>query len=313
VQWRIGLLRSTLFVEFGSSEAPTVSDVDPAEVRVRARSHMADEFNPEPDEPAAAPAPVKKPDREGLPPGYRMRADAHYVEHLTSRRERASAEPARHADPGDRAERLLAQLAEDLSTIETAAGALSADTGRMAKRVNADLIRSQVWRATWALKAHAIAGGTHRSRVRPRPLGYLLDQVRHGWAAEGRLVGLEIHVQTSDWNAVVAVDEASLIAGVNGAIIATLGLVGEIEDTTLTLTAVAAAGELRSIDVIQGEVLVSPGASGRFFDATWIDRPGGWLAGLGAATARAASQQHGGEAVFLTDEHHGSTVRMQLS
>jgi hypothetical protein len=43
------------------------------------------------------PAP-KTPEREGLPPGYRMRADAHYVEQLTGRRtDRIYADQARPA------------------------------------------------------------------------------------------------------------------------------------------------------------------------------------------------------------------------
>jgi hypothetical protein len=65
--------------------------------------------------------------------------------------------------------------------------------------------------------------------------------------------------------------------------------------------------------VTQDEVLVTPSEGGRFFDASWTDRPGGWIAGLGASVARAAAQQHGGDAVFLADEQHGSTVRLQFS
>jgi hypothetical protein len=100
---------------------------------------------------------------------------------------------------------------------------------------------------------------------------------------------------------------------VSGAVVATLGIIGQTDSATLTLSAVAAGGSLRSIDLTQGEVLVTPGEGGRFFDPSWGDRPGGWIAGFGAAVARAAAQQHGGDAIFLTDEDHGSTVRMQFS
>jgi hypothetical protein len=275
-----------------------------------------EEYSPEPDDPPPSSKKTEKVEREGLPPGYRMRADAHYVENLTSRRgdrgDRAAADGPRALD-AHRSERLLEQLAEDLGTIETAAAALAADGARMARRVNTDLIKSQVWRANWALRAHALLGGRHRARLRPRPLGFLLGQIRSGWAAECRLANVTLEVETSDWNAVVAVDEPSLIAGVSGAVIATLGLIGDTDEASLTLQAVASAGELRSIDLVQTDILVTPGEGGRFFDASWADRPGGWLAGLGAAVAKAAAQQHGGDAVFLTDEEIGSTVRMQLS
>ena len=111
----------------------------------------------------------------------------------------------------------------------------------------------------------------------------------------------------------VSVDEQSFIAGVSGAIIATLGLIGDTDESSLTLQASSSAGQLRSVDLIQADVLVTPTEGGRFFDASWSERPGGWLAGLGAAVAKAAAQQHGGDAVFLTDEEIGSTVRMQFS
>jgi hypothetical protein len=285
---------------------------------------MAEQFSEESEDVAPAPAPApssKKPEREGLPPGYRMRADAHYVEHLTSRRgdraqgeqHRAASDPIERHDTRDRSERLLAQLAEDIATIESAAAGLATETSRMAKRVNVDLIKSQTWRAAWLLKAHAILGGAHRGQIRPRPLGFLLGHVRSGWAPECRLAGITMQVQASDWNAVVAVDELGLLAGLTGALVSTLGLIGQTEGATITLNAVAGSGELRFVDVVQEEVLIAPSISGRFFDASWIDRPGGWLAGLGAATAKAVAIQHGGDAVFLAGERHGSTVRLQLS
>ncbi len=295
-----------------------MSEVDPAEVAIRPRSVRAEEFAGEPDEtppPATSRKAEKaeKVEREGLPPGYRMRADAHYVDNLTSSRRADRPSLERPAEVTDRSDRILAQLAEELATIESAAQALAGDGGRMAKRVSIDLIKSQAWRASWALRGYAMMGGRNRVQVRPRPLGFVLGQIRSGWAAECRLAGLTMHVDASDWNAVVSVDEASVIAGVSGAVVATLGIIGQTDSATLTLSAVAAGGSLRSIDLTQGEVLVTPGEGGRFFDPSWGDRPGGWIAGFGAAVARAAAQQHGGDAIFLTDEDHGSTVRMQFS
>ena len=92
-----------------------------------------------------------------------------------------------------------------------------------------------------------------------------------------------------------------------------LGLIGDTDEASLTLQATSSAGRLRTIDLVQSDVLVTPGEGGRFFDASWVDRPGGWLASLGAAVTKAAAQQHGGDAVFLADEEIGSTVRMQFS
>jgi hypothetical protein len=243
-----------------------------------------------------------------------MRADAHYVDQLSSRRGDKAAERAQveRQESRERVEKLLSQLSEELATIETAVAPLAGDTSRLSRRVNVDLIKSQVWRSSWALRAHAILDGSHRLQVRPRPIGFLLGHVRAGWAAECKLESITLQVQVSDWNAVVPVDEQAFVAGVNGAIIATLGLIGQADGATLAVTAAIANGQIRSVDVSQSEVLVSPNVSGRFFDAAWSERPGGWLSGFAAATARAVAQQHGGDAVCLVGEAVGSTVRLTL-
>ena len=261
------------------------------------------------DEPAPTSRKSEKAEREGLPPGYRMRADAHYVENLTSRRGARGVARARVRSSRTRSDRLLDQLAEDLGTIESAAQALAADGARMARRVNTDLIKSQVWRAGWALRAHALLGGRHRAKLRPRPLGFLLGQIRSGWAAECRLASVNFEVAASDWNAVVSVDEHSFIAGVSGAVIATLGLIGETDDASLTLQAVtSSAGQLRCDRPHTSRRPRHPERRRPILRRVLGRRPGGWLAGLGAAVAKAAAQQHGGDAVFLTDEEIGSTV-----
>ena len=75
------------------------------------------------------------------------------------------------------------------------------------------------------------------------------------------------------------------------------------------VTAAVAAGELRAIEVTQDDVAVPATASSRFLDPGWHDRPGGWIAGLGAQVARAVAQQHGGDLVFLAADRRGSTIR----
>jgi nitrogen-specific signal transduction histidine kinase len=56
--------------------------------------------------------------------------------------------------------------------------------------------------------------------------------------------------------------------------------------------------------------MVGPSIASRFFDPLWSERPGGWVAGLGASAARAVAQQQGGSAVFLAGERRGTTIRL---
>src|SRR5439155_5895719 len=80
---------------FARSEVSSVSDIDSAEISAGSHSNLPDEFPPELADAPAVRGDQRKPAREGLPPGYRMRADAHYVDQLLTRRERAP-------DAGDR-------------------------------------------------------------------------------------------------------------------------------------------------------------------------------------------------------------------
>jgi len=296
-----------------------VSDSDPLEIAVPAARPL-ERFPAESDEDAFPGEGHKRSQREGLPPGYRMRADAHYVEQLTTRRNepvradangRADASRAtKPADNADRSERLLGQLADDLATIQGALGMLDVDASPMARRVSLDLIKVQVWRAQWLLRATALVNGSTHASLRMRPIGSLLTTLREGFAAEFRLAGLGLQVHASDWMAPVSVDEQSLVTGVAGGIIATLGLVGQGEWAAVRVAIAESAGELRTIEIAQEDVAVGEPRTRRFFDASWTERPGGWAAAIGAAAARAAALRHGGDATFLTGDRRGSILRM---
>jgi hypothetical protein len=299
-----------------------VSSVNPADVTAAGKPVILEEFTEETQDASSSSSTTeRKPDREGLPSGYRMRADSHYVDQLTSSRrgERIAEVPAvstpgrDRQDPRDRrADRTLAQLAEDLATIESAAALVSSDASPMGRRVSADLIKAQAWRASWIIRANTIIDGTHRGHVRMRPLGSMLDHLRDRFAAECRLTATTLQIHASEWTTPIAVDEDAFVAGVAGAIVATLGLTANAGGVTIQVTATVSGGELRSVEVTQDDVTVPAGVSSRFMDLAWADRPGGWSAGVGAWTARAVAQQLGGDAVLLAADRRGSTIRMTM-
>jgi hypothetical protein len=209
-----------------------------------------------------------------------------------------------------RAEKAFTQLAEDVASIESAAAVLAGDVSPMTRRANVDVIVAQAWRASWLLRAIALLDSSHRRHQRSRQLGFILTQVCDRLAAECRLTGFTLAVHASDWNAAVSVDEPALVTGLTGAVFGTLGVVGRSDGVTIRLSASASAGELRSVDVTQDDVMVGPSIASRFFDPLWSERPGGWVAGLGASAARAVAQQQGGSAVFLAGERRGTTIRL---
>lgn len=297
-----------------------MSDIEASDLSLGRRStpeRFASEHRDAPESPAS------RPEREGLPPTYRMRADAHYVEQLTSRRERidrgeTSRPPLASADAGEsgagsrdrRSDRVMGQVSDEIATIASAAAMLSGETSPLARRVGLELVRAQAWRAAWLLKASTIVDGRHRGPVKPTLMGTLAEQLRQGLAPECRLAGVALQLHVSDGNAMVAVDVSLVTTGVTGAVMATLGLMDDAEGASIRVTFDVAGHELRSVEVTQDLVSAPSVAALRIFDAGWTDRPGGWTATMGALVAKAAAQQSGGTATFVPGDRRGSTIRM---
>ena len=272
-----------------------------------------------------------------MPAGYRMRADAHYVHQLASRREtvhsdaprptrrtepaeslpvtdRRDSDPAREPRDGRDAplDLLLGQVLADLGTIQASAGLLTGAAEPLARRANVDAVRAHAWRAAWMLRANALADGTHRTQLRPRPLGGLLGQLRDGFAGECRLTGLDLQL-AGDWNAAVTVDEVAMVTALSGAVFASLALLPDVSGAAIKVSAATVGHDLRSIEVTQDEAQLPAAVSSRFFDPAWTERPGGWMAALGAATVKSAAALHNGEAAFMTGARRGSTIRLSFA
>jgi len=269
-----------------------------------------------------SPEPTKV-EREGLPPGYRMRADAHYVDTLTAtaRSDRAARdvgrtawndEPARPA-PQDR--RLFEQLAEDVSAIESAAALLAGERSALLRRVGLDLIKAQSARASWLLRATAMGDAADAdAQPRRRMLRDVLSQLRDRVNVECRLMGVGLDVDVEVEAGATLVPEIVVGAGVTGAILAQLGLVDGQDAAHIRVRALVppADGSAVLIEISQDAASVPAGSHARFFDAGWVNRPGGWLAAMGAATARSAAERLGGGISLATTDRRGSVIRLML-
>ena len=269
-----------------------------------------------------SPEPAKV-EREGLPPGYRMRADAHYVDSLTSssRSDRAARETSRTAwadeptRPAAQDRRLFDQLAEDVGAIESAASLLAGERSPLLRRVGLDLIKAQSARASWLLRAMALGDATETdAQPRRRLLRDVLAQLRDRVTVECRLMGVGLDVEVAAEAGATAVPEALIGAGVTGAILAQLGLVDGQEAAQIRVRALIppAEGSAILIEISQDTAALPSGSQARFFDAGWVNRPGGWLSAIGAATARTAAERLGGGISLVTTERRGCVIRLTL-
>jgi hypothetical protein len=271
------------------------------------------DFDPEVSELLSPHFDVRKTaEREGLPPSYRMRADAHYVDQLTARVPEAPPRAATATPQRVRDAETTSQTIAAITTIQAAANLASDDGSPLVRRVALDLIRASAWRAAWQVRAASIVDQTHRWQFRARLVGAVLSRVRDGFAADGRLRGVEVSLQVLDWNMTLDLDEEALVAAVAGAVVATAGVMEGVESPRVAITARPMGDGDLVIEVSQDAVSVDPADAERFFDASRTERLGGRLAVLGASAARAVAQRHAGDAAFVSDAGRGSTVRLTL-
>ena len=71
--------------------------------------------------------------------------------------------------------------------------------------------------------------------------------------------------------------------------------------------------DLQSIEISQDAVAVPSSLKQRFFDADWVERPGGWLGAIGAAAAEAAAVQLGGGINLSVGTRRGCTLRFEFA
>jgi len=251
-----------------------------------------------------------------------MRADSHYVDTLAAsgRGDRAreanrtawADEPAR---PAAQDRRVFEQLAEDVGAIESAASLLAGERSALLRRVGLDLIKAQSARAAWLLRAMSLADAPDAdAQTRRRPLRDVLSHLRDRVGVECRLMGVGLDVDLAGEAGATLVPESLLAAGVTGAILAQLGLADGQDAAHIRVRALAPPAESTGvlIEISQDAAPAPAGSQARFFDAAWVNRPGGWLAAIGAATARTAAERMGGNISLVTGDRRGCFIRLIL-
>jgi len=132
--------------------------------------------------------------------------------------------------------------------------------------------------------------------TRERPLAAVVDEVVAGFATEARLGGFTVRAEFPSGAASSAINGHDIVAGLSGALIATIPLVESAADGAIGVT-VSAAGDGSTIFLVTpGPASIPNGVAHRFFDESSSDRPGGWCAVAGALAAKAFAERHRGNA-----------------
>lgn len=245
------------------------------------------------------------PIREGLPPTYRMRADAHYVDLIESRVTHASRassvsmhaqespqRPSEFADPTLHAGRDLAQA---LATLTSCAVLLSDAPSDLSRTVVGDLMKAEAWRASALLLAtRAVRKELSITRT-PISVSGVLDKMTLGFQSERRVRAIALDARSAmPYGSVVVGDEQMVSGALTWALLSNVALVTGVADARLTVSAANDAGNGVAFTVSQPTVTPPPIWQARAFDATWTDRPGGVPALLWMLALQETAQAHGG-------------------
>jgi hypothetical protein len=251
-----------------------------------------------------------RPAREGLPPGYRMRADRHYVDELTSDAlRRQPSVPPQQPARSERSAELLTSLSEEFTAIEAARRLLAADGPSVARRPALDLIEVHTARATWLINASRFVDAEQPQPDRRRPLGTVIDDLVEQFAPEGRLSGIMLRARVDDRAYSTRFDAHALSVGLTGALVALLPFVDVDDEPALNVSASRSPSSC-TVDVVCRSTKLDATSGERFFDGTWTMRPGGWPAVLGVRALKRAADHHGGTVVC---EVRPGDVRLRLT
>lgn len=263
-----------------------------------------------------------RPVREGLPAGYRMRADPHYVEALARPRiEPAMTSPVAPPDPpaaGAPDERALGAASEALARALTSLHATLAHIpvhGRpLRDRLLLEVARAEAIRASWVAEALAVLQSEPMPALDQVNLSAVVARVADALGTEHRLAGAAPAIARTDLPARVFGDERLLTVAVGGMLLATCACVeGRAASSGVSLR-VAAIGDgmTRGVEVVQSAIRMPASSLARMFDAGWTAHPAGPSGAMLLAAARRIAQLQGGALDARPIENGGCRLALTL-
>jgi C4-dicarboxylate-specific signal transduction histidine kinase len=245
--------------------------------------------------------------REGLPGGFRMRHDRHYVETLYTRQDEPRAR--------ERRDEALLAIVRELSVALHAVGASAADIttrGRaLRERAAIALVRAEAQRAAWLADAATAVVQDPTCALDAVNLADVVRRVLASLEPAQRITGVEPTLYVADAPAVVAGDARLLEAAIGGLIVAMAALVeerGTPGRLAIRLTPSIDDPSLRSLEVTQTSVIVPASVLSRFFDEQCGDHPAGRVGALHLAAAQKIARVHRARLAVAPVESGGCTV-----
>lgn len=267
----------------------------------------------------------RTPQREGLPPDFRMRHDAHYVDELLSRGRghRVVAIPAREngderrspwtdAAPAAPPARVYAEVVESLEAIGTCLQ-LFRDTARpAAERVALDLIETETARAAWLVQALSVLDEEPPVANGAVELEAVANRVARLLAPGRYRAGAALRIETSAPGLRARGDESLLTLAVAAIATALQAATERTAEAVVRIQIADEAGGRVRIEALQEALRMPASWRARFLDPEWVDWPGGRRIAIGLAAASRIAQLHRGTLTMGGAEHGGCRLVLSL-
>lgn len=237
-----------------------------------------------------------RPVRQGLPSGYRMRHDAHYVDELESRR--APAPPA--TVPGLAFPTsipvtfALRDMSQELEGVASCFNLVAAKARPLRERMGLALARVGVERNVRAFQALRVLLEDPPPERASTSLTALVESAVQSFEEELRLTESRISLDVPDAVIRVTADARMLSIALHACVGILVSLVEASSAKGSIHVAARVSDGIASCEMRQDAYRFAADQFSRLADLEWSERPGGIPAGIGLAAAARIAQAHGG-------------------
>jgi hypothetical protein len=237
-----------------------------------------------------------RPGRQGLPSGYRMRHDAHYVDELESRRAAvpAGAVPTLAFPTSIPVTFALRDMSQELEGVASCFNLVAAKARPLRERMGLSLARVGVERNMRAFQALRVLLEDPPPERRIASLTAIVEQTIASFDEELRLTNSRIFLDPMDEVIRVTADARMLSLALQACVGMLVSMV-EASNAEGTIHVAARVAEgIVSCEMRQDAYRLSADQFSRLADLEWSERPGGIPAGIALAAAARIAQAHGG-------------------
>lgn len=237
-----------------------------------------------------------RPVRQGLPSGYRMRHDAHYVDELESRRSAApnATVPALAFPTSIPVTFALRDMSQELEGVVSCFNLVASRSRPLRERMGLSLARVGVERNMRAFQALRTLLEDPPLERGATSLNSIIEHTVRSFDEELRLTDSHISLDMPDAVIHVTADARMLSLALQACVGMLVSLV-EASNAEGSIQVAAGVSEgIASCEMRQDAYRLSADQFSRLADLEWSERPGGIPAGIGLAAAARIAQAHGG-------------------